>query len=431
MMDLLTVNDRAGEYPPSYYAASANALDAFPALKGEIRADVCVVGAGYTGLNAALELAEAGFDVVLLDAQRVGWGASGRNGGQLGSGQRQDQDWIEKAVGFERAKAFWDLSMEAKATAKARIAKHAIACDLKPGMLRADHKTGEVAEHHAYVEKLNRDYGYADIRPLSKAEAAAEVGSRVYHGGSLDMGAGHLHPLNYALGLGAAARDAGVRIFERSRATRAVSGRVTTAEGAVTARYVLLACNGYLGDLVPKVAARVMPINNFIVATEPLSEALLSEIIPRDVCVADTRFVVNYFRLSADKRMLFGGGENYSYRFPRDIAAMVRPRMEQVYPQLRGVRVDHAWGGTLGITVNRMPAFQRLDGDVYSAAGYSGHGVAMATLGGKLMAEAIRGTAERFDVFAGLAQPGFPGGAALRWPILAAAMTWYSLRDRL
>ena len=406
-------------------------MDAYPALEGEVRADVCVVGGGYTGLSAALHLAEAGLDTVLIDAQRVGWGASGRNGGQVGSGQRQDQDWLEKIVGRDRARAFWDMAEEAKALVKDRIARHGIDCDLKPGVLHADHKAAHVAEHAAYVEKLRRDYGYEAITSLDRAGIEAALGTRAYHGGSLDMGAAHLHPLNFALGLASAARDAGARIFERSRAVSAGGGVVTTAAGAVRARHVILACNGYLGGLAPEVAARVMPINNFIVATEPLGEARARELIRDDVAVADTRFVVNYWRMSADHRLIFGGGETYGYRFPADVAGLVRPRMEGIYPQLRGVRIDHAWGGTLAITVNRMPAFQRLDATTFSAAGYSGHGVAVSTLAGRLMAEAVRGDAARFDVFADLPPPRFPGGAALRAPLLALAMTWYGLRDRL
>ena len=431
MTDLLTANDESGEHAPSWYAETASPIGPFPTLQGDTRADVCVVGGGYTGLSAALHLAEAGLDVVLIDAHRVGWGASGRNGGQVGSGQRQDQDWLEKTVGHDRAHALWDMAEEAKALVKDRIARHSIACDFKPGVLHADHKASHVAENAAYVEKLRRDYGYDAITALDRPGIEAALGTRAYHGGSLDTGAAHLHPLDFALGLARAARDAGVRIFERSRAVSAGGGAVATGHGAVRARHVILACNGYLGDLAPRVAARVMPINNFIVATEPLGEAMARELIRDDVAVADTRFVVNYWRMSADHRLLFGGGETYGWRFPADIAGMVRPRMLGIYPQLRETRITHAWGGTLAITVNRMPAFQRLDATTFSAAGYSGHGVAISTLAGKLMAEAVEGDAARFDVFADLPPPRFPGGAALRWPLLALAMTWYGLRDRL
>jgi len=428
-LDLLTANDREGAYPASWYEATADLLPPFAPLAGEVRADVCVVGGGYTGLSAALHLAEAGLDVVLLEAQRVGWGASGRNGGQVGSGQRRAQDWLEARVGRGTARRLWDFAEEAKALVRGLAGRHAIACDLRPGVIHAARRASEVAGFHAEAEKLARDYGYAGLEPLDRGAVAERTGSAAFHGGVLDRGAMHLHPLRYALGLARAAVAAGVRMHEGSR-VEALEPEVRTAAGRVRARFTVLAGNGYLGGLAPAVAARVMPLNNFIIATAPLAAAG-ARVLPFDEAVADSFFVVNYFRKSADGRLLFGGGESYGYRFPRDIAALVRPRMLAVYPELAGVPVDFAWGGTLAITVDRMPAFQRLSPTTFSVAGYSGHGVAMATLAGKLMAEAVQGTAERFDVFARLPQPGFPGGGALRWPLLVLAMSWHALRDRL
>ncbi|MBA3323855.1 MAG: FAD-binding oxidoreductase [Rhodobacteraceae bacterium] len=430
-MDLLTANDRPGQYPPSWYAATTRALPAFPPLEGETAADVAVVGGGYTGLSAALHLAEAGFDVALVEANRVGWGASGRNGGQVGPGQRQDQVWLEKAAGKGRAHALWDLAEAARGLVTALVARHGIVCDLRPGIVYAAHKPGYVAAYHRYAAKLAHDYGYESIVPLDRAETAAMLGTAAYCGGIFYPDATHLHPLGYALGLARAAASVGVRIFERSRVLRRMGARVETAGGAVAARHAILATNGYHGDLESALTTRVMPINNFMVASEPLGADRAGELIPENVAAADSRFVVNYWRLSGDRRMLFGGGESYGYRFPADIAGLVRPRLLSIYPQLRDVAITHAWGGTLAITTNRMPAFQRLGSTVYSAAGYSGHGVAIATLAGKLMAEAVAGDASRFDVFAGLPQPRFPGGAGLRWPLLALAMSWYALRDRL
>jgi gamma-glutamylputrescine oxidase len=433
-MDLLTANDRSGAYPDSWYAASAELLAPFPALEGSLAADVCVIGGGYTGLSAALHLAEAGYDVVLLEAQRVGWGASGRNGGQMGSGQRRDQDWLERRLGVGTARALWEMAEAAKALVRGLVARHGIACDLRPGVIHAACRAGEVAAFHAEAAKLKRDYGYDALEPLDRAGIEAHLATRAYHGGVLDRDAAHLHPLNFALGLARAAAAAGAQIFEASR-VEAIGGgahpEVRTGEGLVRARFVIVAGNGYLGGLVPEMAARVMPINNFIVATEPLGAEAARALIRNDVAVADSRFVVNYFRLSADHRLLFGGGESYGYRFPRDIEALVRPRMLGVFPQLAGAAIDHAWGGTLAITVERLPALRRLAPNVFAAGGYSGHGVALATLAGKLMAEAVQGTAERFDLFAGLPQPRFPGGAALRWPLLVLAMSWYAMRDRL
>ncbi len=429
-LDLMTVNDRPGRHPASWYAASAAPLADFPPLVGETQADVCVVGGGYTGLSAALHLAEAGLDVVLLEANRVGWGASGRNGGQVGIGQRQDQDWLERVAGQGPARALWDLGLEAVALVKALVARHGIECDLRPGVAHVAHRVRDAAEHRDYAEKLARDYGYGGALPLDRAEAAAMLGTEAYHGGIHFTEAAHLHPLDYARGLARAAAAAGVRIHETSRMLRRDGRRVETAEGAATARQVVLALNGYHGDLEPGLSARVMPINNFIVATAPLGDRAAA-IIPSGVAAADSRFVVNYWRMSADGRLLFGGGESYGWRFPRDIPALVRPRLAAVYPALAAAPIDYAWGGTLAITVNRMPAFRRLAPGVYAAGGYSGHGVALATLAGKLIAEAATGDAGRFDVFAGLPQPEFPGGALLRWPLLVLAMSWYALRDRL
>ncbi len=427
-------NGTPGSYPDSYYAATANKVAPFPALEGDADCDVCIIGGGFTGLSAALELAERGLDVVLLEAHRAGWGASGRNGGQAGSGQRRDQDWLERAVGREDAHHLWDIAQQSKALVKERVARHAIACDLKPGILHVNHKQRFVADDHAYVEKLRSEYRYDDIRAVSDAEARAMLGSTLYYGGSLDMGAAHLHPLNFALGLAEAARAAGARIFERSPAADLSAGdpaSVRTAQGRVRARFVILACNGYLDGLSPRVAARVMPINNFVIATEPLGEDRARQIIRDDVAVADSKFVINYFRLSADRRLLFGGGETYSYDFPEDIKAFVRPYMLRVYPQLADARIDYGWGGTLGITMKRMPYFARPAPNVLNASGYSGHGVALATLAGQILAEAVEGTLGRFDVMTRIPTRAFPGGTRLRGPLLVLAMLWYGLRDRL
>ncbi|MBB5222048.1 gamma-glutamylputrescine oxidase [Amaricoccus macauensis] len=429
-LDLLTANDRPGSYPASWYAASTPLLPGFPPLAGTIDADVCVVGGGYTGLSAALHLAEAGFSVALIEASRVGSGASGRNGGQVHSGQRQDQGWLEARLGVAPARALWELAEEAKALVRGLIARHGIDCDLQDGIVAAAHRAAYVPEYHAAAEKLAREYGYGLVTPLDAGEIGALLGTDAYFGGTIDRGAAHLHPLAYALGLARAVVSAGVRIHETSRVTAIDPGDpsvVHTAAGSVRARYVVLATNGYVGDLVPAVAARVMPINNFIVATAPLDTPPLAE----PVAVADSRFVVNYYRISSDGRLLFGGGESYGWRFPTDIGARVRPRLREIYPHLGDVALDYAWGGTLAITVNRMPAFQRLAPNVLSAAGYSGQGVATATLAGKLIAEAVGGTAARFDLFASIPQPAFPGGALLRWPALVLAMSWYAMRDRL
>jgi len=433
-MDLLTANDRPGEYPQSWYAATAAPLPPFAPAQGDLSCDVCVVGAGFTGLSAALHLAERGYDVILLEAQRVGFGASGRNGGQVGTGQRLDQVTLEEKLGRGPARALWELSLESVALTRALAGRHAPEAGYAPGIIHAAHKARYVAEFHAYAEKLARDYDYHEIRPLDRAAMQALVGSPAYHGGDIDMGGGHLHPLRYALGLARAAQAAGVRIFEQSRVTaltKSEPARLHTGAATISARFVILGLNGYAGRLEPEIAARVMPINNFIAATRPMSDAERASILSADHAVADSRFVVNYFRFSEDNRLLFGGGETYGYRFPADIAAKVRRPMTQVFPQLEGIEITHAWGGTLGIAFNRMPHVARLSGNVLSAAGFSGHGVAMATLAGKVMAEAVAGQAERFDIMAAVPSPAFPGGASLRWPLMVLAMLWFSLRDKL
>ncbi len=429
MTNLLHINDRAGTYPPSYYAATATPRTPFGKLQGEVRADICIIGAGYTGLSAALHLAQMGADVVLIEAHIAGFGASGRNGGQVGSGMRQDQDWLEAAYGLDAARRMWELAEDAKSLVKSLIANHNIAATWTPGVAHVARSEGTYRHAAQYAEKLAREYAYDQNTVWDAGQTRAALGSNAYLGGTLDHGAGHIHPLNYAIGLANAAAAAGVRIYENTEAhhiDRGAPNTVRTGAGRVICDTVILAGNGYLGGLHRKVAARVMPINNFIVATEPLDDPA---ILPQNIAVADDRFVVNYWRKSADGRLLFGGGESYGYRFPDIIPTVMKPLL-LVYPQLRDVKIDYAWGGTLAITMTRMPNFLR-DGSLFSVSGYSGHGVAMATLAGKMLANAVRGDAADFDLMARHTPPPFPGGAGFRSPLLAAAMTWYAMRDRL
>ncbi len=431
-MDVLTANDRPGAYPASYYAATAEPLPKQPQLAGSVRADVCVVGGGFTGLSSALHLAQRGYRVVLVEAQRVGFGASGRNGGQVAADQRLDQDDLEQMVGLDHARRLWDLGRESAQLVRDLDAAHGCNAGWTPGIIHAAHRARFVSGYHAYAERLARDYGHDQITPLNRDQIRDLVASDAYYGGTLDMSGGHIHPLRFALGLARACLVEGVEIYEQTRVTEVVEGQpatVKTATGQVVADHVVLGCNGYLGHMQKRVAARVMPINNFIIATEPLPDP--DAVLKNDHAVADSKFVINYFRLSDDGRMLFGGGESYGYRFPRDIESLVRKPMSQIFPQLGNLRVDYAWGGTLAITMNRMPHFERLSGNILSMSGYSGHGVAIATLAGKLAAEAIAGQAERFDVMASVPTQVFPGGAALRWPLLVLAMLWFGLRDRL
>ena len=436
----MAVPGRAGRYAqhdgaaPTWYEASARTSLIWPALDGDLRTDVCIIGGGYTGLSCALHLAERGYGTVLLEARRIGNGASGRNGGQLGSGHRRDQMTLERELGEEQARLLWTMAEAAKALVRDRIARHGIECDLKPGIAIAAHRPRHARALAREADHLHSRYGHDQIEVLDRAALRAEVASEDFHGGLLDKGAGHLHPLDYARGLARAAAGAGADIREGTPVTGLAPGSPCTVSAGthtVTADAVVLACNGYLDGLDSGLGGRIMPINNFILATEPLGAERAQALIAHDVAVVDTRFVVNYFRLSRDRRLLFGGGETTSSRLPADPSPLVRRCMLRIFPQLADVRIDHVWGGTLAITRTRMPSIGRLQGGLYYAQGYSGHGVALATLGGALIAEAIAGILERFDVFARLPQPSFPGGRLLRWPTLALALTYGALRDRL
>lgn len=428
-MRFLHANDRPGVHAPSWYAETARPAPERPALRGEVRAEVCVVGGGYAGLSAALRLVRAGVSVALLEAHRLGWGASGRNGGQLSFGPRADIRLYERWVGREDAARIWEIGAEANRLVKRLIAEHGIPCDLRPGHLEAAWRRRDAEDFEAYAEHVAARYGHPSIRAVPRDEFRARVASPRYEGGLEDGEGGHLHPLNLALGLAGAAAAAGARLHERSEVVALESGRVRTAEGAVRAERVLLACNGYLDGLDRRVAARVMPLNNFIVATEPLGGRRAAP-IPGGECVADSKFVLNYFRPTPDGRLLFGGGETYSERFPADIRAFVRGPLAAVFPQLRDVRLTHGWGGTLAITRSRAPLFLRLDARTLSIGGWSGAGVHMATMGGRIAAEALLGRSDAWDVLARAAAPPFPGGDRLRPLLLRAAMAWYALRDR-
>ncbi len=424
----------SSDYPDSYYAATAIGVSERERLRGRLTADVCIVGGGYTGLSAALHLARSGYQVVVLEANRIGWGASGRNGGQVGVGQRRGATELVAMFGLERARALWQLGRDAAGLVRSLISRHKIDCDLSPGQMVVAAKSSHIGDMAEEVELLRAQFGYRSIRMMSRAELESELASPVFHGGWLDDQASHLHPLNYCLGLGRAAEDAGARLFERSPVIahdRSDPALLRTEKGEVSARYVVLACNGYLGGLEPRLAGKIMPVNNFVVATESLGADAATALIRNRACVHDTRFVVNYFRLSRDNRLIFGGGENYRTPFPHDIAAFVRPYMLRIFPQLATTRIDYAWGGTLAITLNRLPCVGRLAPNIFYAQGYSGHGVPMATLAGQLVAEALAGTAERFDLMAGIPQPKFPGGTLLRYPALVLGMLYYALRDRL
>ncbi len=418
----------------SWYADTASPHRRHPALAGEVRCDVCVVGGGYTGLMTALELAEHGFDVVLLEAQSAGWGASGRNGGQIITGYNKPMATIERWVGRDDARRLWELGEEAKTLLAERVERHRIACDLTWGFVYAAVKPRHLDEVAAMEREMSAVYGYRGIRLLDRAAVRDLVRSERYLGGLHDSGSGHLHPLNYALGLAEAASAAGVRLFEGSRVLRIDTGAEPSAEtagGRVRARFLVLAGNAYLEGLAPRLAASIMPVATYLIATEPLGRDAAEALLPTNVAVSDLNVVLNYFRRSADHRLLFGGGVSYSDTDPPGLRRLMRSKMLAVFPQLHGVAVDYFWGGRVAITMNRMPQLGRLSPTTYYAHGYSGHGVALAGMAGRVMAEAIRGTAGRFDVFARIPHTPFPGGRRFRTPALVLAMLWFRLRDML
>ena len=422
------------EHVDSWYAASAGAAPSYTSLKGGTDADVCIIGAGYTGLSSAIHLAKRGYKVVVLEANRVGWGASGRNGGHVGTGQRADQSSLEKWVGRETAGNLWQLGLDAVDLVCELVETHHIDCELGVGNLHMAAKASHAVDLEHEVNQLTRDYGYTKASYLNREELAELTSASGMHGGMLDMGARHLHPLKYTHGLARVASSLGVTIYEQSPAVKWRDNsqlQINTPQGSVTAKALVLACNGYLGKLAPTIAGNIMPINNFVVATEPLSPEQQRAVTRDNHSLSDSLFVINYWKLSGDGRLLFGGGENYTSRFPKDIKGFVRPYMLNIYPELTDVKIDYGWGGTLGITMNRMPDFGRIGSRIFYAQGFSGHGVPTATMAGKLLAAAIDGDGEKFNLMASVPTHRFPGGTLLRWPGLVAGMLYYSLLDKL
>ena len=423
-------------YVASYYAASAHPAPERPALEGSLECDVCVVGAGIAGCSTALHLAEKGLKVVLLEEHRVGWGASGRSGAQAIQGVSCGQTKLERLIGAADAHAVWEVSIEGLALMRTLIARFGIECDWADGHLSAAIKARHERELKAELTELRDTYGYPSVRYLPREELRGILASERYLGGLYDANSAHLHPLNYTLGLARAAQSLGARIFEGSRASSfaAESGsrvRVHTPGGQVRASFLVLCGNVYLGATAPALAAKIMAVATYIVATEPLGATRARELIGNNTAVSDMNWVLDYYRRSADHRLLFGGRVNYSGLRSFDAPRATRARMLAVFPQLKDVRIDYAWGGEVDITLNRAPHFGRLAPNVYFLQGFSGHGIALTGIAGKLVAEAINGTAARFDVFARIPHGNFPGGAALRRPALVLAMLWYRIKDLL
>ena len=425
----------SARHTDSYYAASSLPQPDYPALTGEVTADVCVVGGGFSGLNTALELAERGFSVVLLEARRIAWGASGRNGGQLIRGVGHGLDQFASIIGTDGVRQMKLMGLEAVEIVRERVERFQIACDLTWGYCDLANKPRDLQGLAEDAEEL-RSLGYRhEVRLLQANEMDSVIGSGRYVGGMIDMGSGHLHPLNLAIGEAAAAAQQGVKLFEQSPVTRIDYGpevQVHTAQGTVRANTLVLACNAYLNGLNPHLSGKVLPAGSYIIATEPLSQAQAAQLLPRNMAVCDQRVTVDYFRLSSDRRLLFGGACHYSGRDPKDIGAYMRPKMLQVFPQLADVKIDYQWGGMIGIGANRLPQIGRLSDqpNVYYAQAYAGHGLNATHLAGKLLAEAISGQQHgRFDLFAQVPHMTFPGGKHLRSPLLALGMLWHRLKE--
>ncbi|MBP6279003.1 MAG: FAD-binding oxidoreductase [Rhodocyclaceae bacterium] len=420
-------------HAPSYYAASANASPLRPALLGSVEADVCIIGAGYTGLSAGLHLSEAGFKIVVLEQARVGWGASGRNGGQIVHSYSRDIDVIEASYGQTVAAALAGMMFEGAAIIRERVARYQIQCDLKNGGIFAatsKRKISGLAEQKSLWEK----WGHRQLTLIDdKSELLGIVNTDRYEAILVDQTGGHFHPLNLCLGEAAALEQTGGTIYEHSGATRIERGntaRVHTATGQVKAKFVIIACNAYIGELEPKLASMSMPCGTQVVATEPLG-ALADKLIPSDYCVEDNNFLLDYFRLSADKRMIFGGGVIYGARDPAHVESIIRPNMVKTFPQLSGAKIEFGWTGNFLLTLSRLPEVGRLSENVFYSQGCSGHGITFTHLIGRLLAEVIQGQAERFSVFEKLPHYPFPGGRMFRVPFTALGALWYDIRDRL
>ncbi len=426
----------------SYYAASANEQPQYATLETDIQADVCVVGGGFAGLSSAIELADKGYKVVVLEANHIGFGASGRNGGQLIAGLACEQSVIENALGLEASKQVWNISLEGLELVRQRVKRFDIQCDLTDGYTGVSVNAKKTASLRKWLDEMAKKYDY-QTQIISQANMPLWVNSARYHSGYHDKLGGHIHPLNYCLGLAKGAASLGVSIYQHSAVTAMQHGEtvmLSTAKGQVKAKFVVLAGNMYLPDISPKVAPsianRIMPVGTYIIGTEPIAPSLTTELIPNNAAVCDTNFVLDYFRFSGgnnstNPRMLYGGRVSYSALTPPNLTQSMQARMVETFPQLAKTKVEYTWGGFVDITINRAPDFGRLAANIFYLQGFSGHGVNTTGIAGKLVAEAINGQATRFDVFSKIKHHDFPGGKLLRTPALVMGMAWFQLRDAL
>jgi gamma-glutamylputrescine oxidase len=422
----------------SYYEATVSRQAPGPPLAGAAEADVCVVGGGYAGVSAALELAQRGYAVVLLEAQRIGWGASGRNGGQVIVGFGEDgESAIERQLSREDARRAWDVTVGALALVQQRIAAHAIDCEWRPGYLSLATRARKSPALRRWMDHVSQRYGHP-LRWIGPREMQDWVASPRFHSAVYDAASGHLHPLKYCLGLARAATAAGVRVHENSPVFVVERGErpvVRTAQGHCRCRFVVLAGNVYLGEygdeIAPEVSSRIVPVGTYMIATAPMGRERADALMRARPAASDTNFILDYFRLSADDRLLFGGADSITGTAPRDLVARIRAAMLRVFPQLADLDIPFAWGGFVDLTLNKAPHFGRLGNNVYFLQGFSGHGLALSGMAGRLAAEAIAGQAERFDLLARIRHMPFPGGPWVRTPALVLGMWYYRLRDWL
>jgi gamma-glutamylputrescine oxidase len=428
------VPNAGSAYPPSYYAASRNIVRDTKRLEGDVTADICVVGAGYSGLSTAIHLAEHGFKIVMVEAAEIGWGASGRNGGQVVNGLNASLATIGRRYGEKTAAFVGGMVQEGAGIIYDWVNRYGIQCDLRRGNIYAAYTEQHMRELEA-KKALWQRYGMDDHELLDRSAIRGHIASQVYAGGMIDHSGGHMHPLNLALGEAAALESLGGVIFERSPVTRgeqnADNAVVHTAGGRVTAKTAVVCGNAYLGNVVPELTARVMPVSTQMMATEPLGRERAEALLPTGMCVEDVRYILDYFRLSADHRLIFGGGVVYGGTDPADVVAKLRPNLDKVFPQLSDVKIDYAWSGNFALSFSRVPQMGRLGNRVYFAHGYSGHGVTGSHLFGKILSEAIRGDMTRFDTFAALPWIPFPGGRLFRAQYSTLGSWWYALKDRL
>lgn len=420
-------------HAPSYYAATANPAPERPPLAGPVETQVCVVGGGFSGLSTALSLAERGYDVVVVEASHVGWGASGRNGGQLVNGYSRDLDVVESRYGTEAAKALGAMAFEGADIIRERVARYGIDCDLRDGGVFAALNTRQLDELKSRAASWQA-YGHHELQLLDEHSIREHSNTDLYVGGLLDSRGGHVHPLNLTLGEAAAIESLGGVIYERSPVTRVVSGSrptVYTDGGQVRADKVVVCGNAYLGKAVPALRDRVMPVATQVMATEPLDEATVNRLMPSGACIEDCNYMLDYYRMSADQRLLFGGGTVYGGTTPADIEAKLRPHLARTFPELAKARIDYAWSGNFALTLTRIPHMGELEDNVYFSHGYSGHGVTTTHLAGRLLAETIDGEHERFEAFAALKNHPFPGGRLLRVPLSVLGSWYYQTKEKI